>query len=245
MGDKSPAVKQYERVGMRRDSWSAEEYLDFDVEVFFMIILKIGLVLGMIGPAVNLWCDRALSITPNGKITLATMKEIDNPKGMEKLYEGVDASIPMKSAVLGVMSLVLQFFGYFSIAYFVWTFSEVFGILLYAGSTVFAILGSGHHMKYALGVWMFIKGGRDKRAYELLRGLYHGGNATRLCYFGYILYVVALMVSICMGVCGLTLWALVFTVLPILIVLFPFKIIGTLHISAIITFLGWIFIMDI
>lgn len=157
---------------MRRDSWSAEEYLDFDVEVFIIIILKIGLVLGMIGHAVNLWCDRALSITPNGKITLATMKEIDNPKGMEKLYEGVDASVPMKSAVLGVMSLVLQF-------------------------------------------------------------------------FGYILYVVALMVSICMGVCGLPLWALVFTVLPILIVLFPFKIIGTLHISAIITFLGWIFIMDI
>ena len=87
MGDKSPAVKQYERVGMRRDSWSAEEYLDFDVEVFFMIILKIGLVLGMIGHAVNLWCDRALSITPNGKITLATMKEIDNPKGMD-VYKG-------------------------------------------------------------------------------------------------------------------------------------------------------------
>lgn len=208
-----------------------------------MILLKIGLVLGMIGHAVNLWCDRALSITPNGKITLAAMKEVDNPNGMAKLYEGVDASVPMKSAVFGVLSLVLQFFGYFSIAYYVWTFSEVFGILLYAGSTVFVILGSGHHMKYALGVWMFIKGGRDERAYELLSGLYHGGNATKLCYFGYILYVVALMVSICMGVCGLPLWSLIFTVLPIFIVLVPFRIIGTLHISAIITFLGWIFLI--
>lgn len=91
-----------------------------------MILLKIGLVLGMIGHAINLWCDRALSITPNGKITLATMKEIDNPKGMEKLYDGVDASVPMKSAVFGVLSLVLEFFGYFSIAYYVWTFSESF-----------------------------------------------------------------------------------------------------------------------
>lgn len=208
-----------------------------------MIILKIGLVLGMIGHAVNLWCDRALSVTPNGKLTLATMKEIDNPKGMEKLYEGVDASVPMKSAVFGVMSLVLEFFGYFSIAHFVWNFSEFFGILLYAGSTVFAILGSGHHMKYALGVWMFIKGGRDERAYELLSGLYHGGNATKLAYFGYILYVVALMVSICMGVCGLPLWSLIFTVLPIFIALTPFKIIGTLHISAMVTFLGWIFLI--
>lgn len=208
-----------------------------------MIILKIGLVLGIIGHAVNLWCDRALSVTPNGKITLATMKEIDNPEGMAKLYEGVDASVPMKSAVFGVVSLILQFFGYFSIAYFVRTFSEVFGIILFVGSTVFAILGSGHHMKYALGVWMFIKGGRDERAYELLSGLYHGGNATRLCYFGYILYVAALMVSICMGVCGLPLWSLVFTVLPIFIALIPFKMIGSLHISAMITFLGWIFLV--
>ena len=211
--------------------------------MFIMIILKIGLVLGMIGHAVNLWCDRALSITPNGKITLATMKEIDNPEGMAKLYEGVDASIPMKSAVFGVMSLVLEFFGYFSIAYFVWTFSEVFGIILYAGSIVFAILGSGHHMKYALGVWVFIKGGRDGKAYELLNGLYHGGNATKLAYFGYIIYVVTLIVSICLQVCGLPLWSLVFTVLPIFIALIPFKIIGTLHISAMITFLGWIFLV--
>lgn len=208
-----------------------------------MIILKIGLVLGMFGHAINLWCDRALSITPNGRITLATMKEIDNPKGMAKLYEGVDASVPMKSAVFGVMSLVLQFSGYFSITYFVWTFSEVFGIVLFAGSVVFAILGSGHHMKYALGVWMFIKGGRNEKAYELLSGLYHGANATKLAYFGYIIYIAALIASICTGVCGLPLWALIFTVLPIFILLFPFKIIGSLHISAIITFLGWIFLM--
>lgn len=108
---------------------------------------------------------------------------------------------------------------------------------------MFVILGSGHHTKYALGVWMFIKGGRNEKAYELLSELYHGGNVTRLCYFGYILYVVALMVSVCMGVCGLPLWSLIFTVLPIFIVLVPFKIIGTLHISAIITFLGWIFLI--
>lgn len=99
-------------------------------------------------------------------------------------------------------------------------------------------------MKYALGVWMFIKGGRDERAYELLNGLYHGGNVTKLAYFGYILYVVALMVSVCMGVCSLPLWSLIFTVLPIFIVLTPFKIIGTLHISAMVTFLGWIFLIS-
>lgn len=169
-----------------------------------MIILKIGLVLGMIGHAVNLWCDRVLSVTPNGKITLATMKEIDNPEGMAQLYEGVDASVPMKSAIFGIMSLVLEFFGYFSIAYFVHSFSVVFGIILFVCGAVFA-----------------------------------------LAYFGYIIYVVTLIVSICMQVCELPLWSLVFTVLPIFIALTPFKIIGTLHISAMITFLDWVLFANV
>lgn len=169
-----------------------------------MIILKIGLVLGMIGHAVNLWCDRVLSVTPNGKITLATMKEIDNPEGMAQLYEGVDASVPMKSAIFGIMSLVLEFFGYFSIAYFVHSFSVVFGIILFVCGAVFA-----------------------------------------LAYFGYIIYVVTLIVSICMQVCGLPLWSLVFTVLPIFIAFTPFKIIGTLHISAMITFLDWVLFANV
>lgn len=208
-----------------------------------MEILKIGLILGIVGHAINMWCDRVLSITPNGKLSFSTMNDINDPKKMAALYEGVNPSVPMNSAVFGAFALFLHYFGYISIACFIGTYSNILGAILFVCTTLFAILGAGHHVKYALGVWMFIKGGKDEKSYELLTGLYHGGNVTRLCYLGYIGYILTLIVAIFMNIGGLPLWALIFTVLPIFVVLFPFKIIGSFHISAIVTFVGWMFLI--
>lgn len=38
-----------------------------------MEILKMSLIFGIVGHAINMWCDRALSITPNGKLTFSTI----------------------------------------------------------------------------------------------------------------------------------------------------------------------------
>lgn len=208
-----------------------------------MEILKIGLIFGIIGHVINMWCDRVLSITPNGKLTFSTMNDINDPQKMAELYEGVDSSVPMNSAILGAFALFLHYLGYISIAHFIGTYSNILGTILFVCASLFAILGVGLHVKYALSLWMFIKGGRDEKSHKLFTELYHGGNATKLCYLGYIGYILTLILAIFMNIGGLPLWALIFTVLPIFIVLFPFKIIGSLHISAIITFLGWMFLI--
>lgn len=208
-----------------------------------MDILKIGLIFGIIGHVINMWCDRVLSITPNGKLTFSTMNDINDPKKMEKLYEGVDPSVAMKSAIFGAFALFLHYFGYVSIAYFIGTYSNVLGAILFICASFFAVLGVGHHVKYAISLWIFLKGGRDEKSYKLFTELYHSGNATKLCYVGYIGYILTLIVAIIMNVGGFPLWALIFTIMPIFIILFPFKIIGSLHISAIITFLGWMFLI--
>lgn len=208
-----------------------------------MEILKVGLMLGIVGHAINMWCDRALSITPNGELTVSTMSDINDPKKMADLYKGVNPSVPMNSAVLGVFALLLHYLGYISIAYFIGTYSTILGAILFVCASLFAILGAGHHVKYALSVWMFIKGGRDEKSYELFTELYHEGNATKLCYLGYIGYILTLILAIFMNIGSLPLWAVIFTVLPIFVVLVPFKIVGSLHISAIITFLGWMFLI--
>lgn len=213
------------------------------VEEVFMELLKIGLFFGIVGHAINMWCDRVLSITPNGKLTFSTVNDINDFQKMEKLYEGVDSSVPMTSAILGAFALSLHYFGYVSIAYFIGTYSNVLGAVLFICASFFVILGVGHHVKYAISLWIFLKGGRDEKSYKLFTELYHGGNATKLCYIGYIGYILMLIVAIIMNVGSLPLWALIFTILPIFIILFPFKIIGSLHISAIITFLGWMFLI--
>lgn len=208
-----------------------------------LITLRIFLILGIIGHGINFWCDRVLSITPNGRLTLDSMNDINDNTKMVNLYKGVNPNIPFKSAMFGALSLALEFFGYFSITFYIWTYSTLLGSIMFICSIIFVVLGSGHHVKYALGLWMFIKGGYDKKSYDMLNELYNKLPITKCAYVGYIIYVITLIVAICTGVGGLSLWCVIFTVLPIFVCLVPFKIIGTLHISAIITFIGWLFII--
>lgn len=208
-----------------------------------MNVLRLFLILGIIGHAINFWCDRVLAITPNGRLTIDTMNDVNDESKMAHLFKGVNPNLPFKSAMLGTLALVLEFFGYFSIAYTIWTYSALPGFIMFIGLVIFVILGSGHHVKYALGVWMFIKGGLDQKSYQMLKDLYNKFPITKLAYVGYILYILTLIISIVTGTGHLALWNVIFTVLPIFIALAPFKIIGTLHISAIITFMGWLFII--
>ena len=63
--------------------------------------------------------------------------------------------------------------------------------------------------------------------------------AARLCSLGMITFYITLMVAIITGAIGFPIWALVFTILPIFIVMFPLQIVGTLHIAAMVSMLGW------
>ena len=110
-------------------------------------------------------------------------------------------------------------------------------------ASFFAILAAGHHVKYGLAVWMFVRSGCDHDAYQLFDELYHKGSITKACYMGYILFVVTLIISVV--ITPIPLWMVIFTVLPIFIAMVPFKIIGTLHYSAIISFVGWLILIAI
>lgn len=96
------------------------------------------------------------------------MNDINDPQKMAELYEGVNPSVPMNSAVLGAFALFLQYFGCASIAFYIGRCSNILGVILFVCASLLVIVGAGHHVKYALSVWMFIKGGRDEKSYELL-----------------------------------------------------------------------------
>ena len=77
-----------------------------------MNILYILLALGIIGHAINMYCDRILSIFPNGTLKLANYSKLKDGGYAAKLMEGVSPSVPMRSGVLGVFAIVLEFCGY-------------------------------------------------------------------------------------------------------------------------------------
>ena len=60
---------------------------------------------------------------------------------------------------------------------------------------------------------------------------------------GYILFVVTLLISVV--ITPIPLWMVIFTVLSIFIAMVPFKIIGSFHYSAIISFVGWLILIAI
>ena len=172
-----------------------------------MNILYILLALGIIGHAINMYCDRILSIFPNGTLKLANYS---------KLKEG-DYAAKLKA--------------------------PVYGAILFAGTTFACIVSSAYHLKCGLAEYMFLKYGRDERAKGMMLDLMGSGASLRLCSLGMITFYITLMVAIITGAIGFPIWALVFTILPIFIVMFPLQIVGTLHIAAMMSMLGWMFLI--
>ena len=81
-----------------------------------MNILYILLALGIVGHAINMYCDRILSIFPNGTLKLVNYSKLKEGDYAAKLMEGVSPSVPMRSGVLGVFAIVLEFCGYAALA---------------------------------------------------------------------------------------------------------------------------------
>ena len=133
-----------------------------------------------------MYCDRILSIFPNGQLKLENFKDLNNEKKWHTFPK-----IPMRSAILGAFSLFLQFLGYFSLSAYMYGRSRLYGSILFVSIAFFIVLGTAH------------------------------------------------LAAIVTGTAAFPLWDVIFTILPIFILLFPFRIIGTLHIAAMTSMLVW------
>lgn len=162
---------------------------------------------------------------------------------MAALMKGANPDNFFKSGVYGVAAIFLHFLGYAAIAAYVYQYQQTIGEILFLGASMFEIFGAGHHIKYALSAWVFVRSDYDHRGFQMFQEMYYHLPLTKLCYVGYLLYVAVLIAAIVMGVTPMPIWMVIFTVLPIFIVMVPFKIIGTMHISAMATFAGWLVMM--
>lgn len=208
-----------------------------------MIALKIMLAAGIIGHAINLYCDRTLSIFPNGTLKLANIQQLKEDGYAAKLMEGVAPSVPLRAGVLGVFAIVLEFFGYAALAVYAYERAKVFGVVMLVGTVVSCIVGSAFHLKCALAEYMFLKYGRDEKAKEMMIDLMENGSSLQGCSIGMLAYIFTLIAAIVTGAIGFPLWAVIFTVLPIFVVMAPLQIIGTMHIAAMASMLAWLLLI--
>ena len=208
-----------------------------------LLVLRIMLALGIVGHGFNMYCDRLLSVFPKGRLMLEDMKTIEENDKMATLMEDTSEKVPMRSAILGAFSLFLQFLGYFSITAYIYERSKIFGSILFVSIALFIIIGTAHHVKYALGEYIFIKLGRDAKAKSLMLAFYNSAPITKICYVGYLVFIFTLMIAIVSGAATFPVWAVIFTILPVFILMFPFRIIGTLHIAAMVSMLVWMLLL--
>lgn len=210
-----------------------------------MLILKLMLALGILGHALNMYCDRIISIFPHGTLKLANVQKLKEDGYAAKLMEGVSPSVPMRSAVLGVFSIYFEFFGYAALAIYAYAVANAkpFGVIMLLGTLFTCIVSSGYHVKCCLAEYVFLKDGRDERGRKLMLDLMNDGAALRLCYCGLLLYIVTLIAAIVTGAIGFPIWAVVFTILPLFILMFPLQIVGTMHISAMLSMFVWLLLI--
>lgn len=70
-------------------------------------MIHLMLVLGISGHTLNMYCDRILSIFPNGKLTLADLKTFGKDDKLAKIIEGVSKKVPMRSAMASMLVWIL------------------------------------------------------------------------------------------------------------------------------------------
>ncbi len=206
-------------------------------------MLRVMIALGIVGHAINMYCDRILSIFPNGTIKFDNIKEIEKDGVLAEMMEGVPASVPLRSGVLGAFALVLEFFSYFALAVYTFERSQILGGLMFVTITFSCILGAAYHIKCGLAEYVFLQLGRDRTAKDMMLDLLNSASVLQLCGVGLVVYIVLLIIAIVTGIIGFPLWALVFTIVPFVLLLSPFKIVGTMHIAAMVSMLGWIFLL--
>ena len=206
-------------------------------------MIKIMIALGIVGHAINMYCDRILSIFPNGTIKFDNIKKIEKDGVLAEMMEDVPASVPLRSAVLGAFALVLEFFSYFALAVYTFERSQILGGVMFVTITFSSIVGAAYHVKCGLAEYVFLQLGRDRTAKDMMLDLLNNAPVLQLSGVGLVVYIVALIIAIATGIIGFPLWALLFTIVPFVLLLFPFKIVGTMHIAAIVSMLGWIFLL--
>ena len=146
----------------------------------------------------------------------------------------------MRSAVLGAFAIVLEFFGYIGLALYTYERSTIMGMMMFVCGAFFCIVAAAYHVKTAMAEYIFLKLERDNRGKDLMLELMQTGTILRVCILGLLVYIGVLIAAIVTGTIGFPVWAVLFTILPIFVLLFPLKIVGTMHIAAMVSMLAWI-----
>ena len=185
--------------------------------------------------------DGFLTYAPNGKVDLTNFKDYDKSKVAFRGMPLKNLSIAM---LLGVGAMTLEIFGYLAICDWIRQYSETFYMIMYAATLVMFINLALHHLCCCLVEWFFVKLGLTEEALNAVWDFFKTTCYTMyLGYAGMLVFAVAFLIVVVTGKTSLPVWACIFNLLPLAIVILPTKIPAKANVIGAIMFAGLIFLI--
>ena len=198
--------------------------------------IKVYLLLACLGHALCCICDRAITYTPNGRFAFGDLH--DNAK-LSALFDGAPLRNQLFSMLAGVLAMTLSSLGYIALYRYVEGYSTVCGTILLVSLVMLMVPGTAHHVFCGAVEWFYIRMGRTEESRQAITEFFKKTSSTMLvCYVGFAVFLVTLFVVVVSGMTGLPRWACVYNALPLFILMFPFRIVGSMNIASSAMFLG-------
>ena len=201
-----------------------------------LVMIKVFLFIAFIGHILCMFCDRAITYTPNGRFNFKDLS--DNAK-LSKLFEGASQKRQLFSMLAGVLSLIMTSFGYIALYEYVKSYSSTYGIILLISLVLLMVSGTAHHVFCGVVEWFYIRLGRTEEAREAILEFFKKTISTMyVSFLGAIAFSITLFIALISGITPLPTWTCVFNCIIFFIALFPFRIVGSFNIASALTFLS-------
>lgn len=197
---------------------------------------KILLLLACVGH-IALWrCDWIITYLEGGRFGF---KDLQDNARLSSVMGNTDPKRPMVSMVLGTFALTAAFPGYLAVGVWMGQFSHVLSTIILISCILSILPGIAHHVFCGAVEWFYLRLGKTEQARQTIVEFFKKTSCTMVfCYSFLLVFAVSLFVAVVADMTTLPRWACVFNVLPLFIVLFPLRIVGTGNIANAIMFLG-------
>lgn len=198
--------------------------------------MKVLLLLACVGHLALWRCDWIITYLDGGRFGFKDLQDNDR---LSSVLGNTDPKKPMVSMVLGVFALTVAFPGYLAVGIWMKQFSPVLSVIMSISCILSVLPGIAHHVFCGAVEWFYIRLGKTEQARQAIVEFFKKTSCTMVfCYSFLLVFAVSLFVAVVAGMTTLPRWACVFNVLPLFIVLFPLRIVGTGNIANALMFLG-------
>ena len=206
-----------------------------------MLQWKIFMIMALIGHILCGISDCLLIYAPNGKVDLINFKDY---KKSREAFRGMPLKNLSIAMFLGVVAMTFEIFGYLAVCDWIRQYSETYYLIMYIATIVMFINLALHHLFCCLVEWFFVKLDLTEEALKAVWDFFKTTCYTMyLGYLGMVVFAVAFLIAVITGKTTLPIWACIFNLIPLAIVIMPTKLPAKANVIGAIMFVGLIFLI--